>query len=281
MARRGEERVMNQVRSADGTAIAYDRSGSGPALILVDGALCSRAFGPTPKLAPMLAPHFTVYAYDRRGRGQSGDTQPYSREREVEDIAALIKVAGGSASLLGLSSGGVLALEAAASGLRVDKVVAYEPPYVHENGHGGGTDYEAQLKRLVAADNRGGAVKYFMKDMVGAPAPMVLMMRLMPWIWSKLEAVAHTLPYDAAVMTGFRIPRAHFASIAVPALTMNGSKTDPRLQRAARAVADAIPGAHYATLAGQTHNVKPDVLAAAVVEFITAPGSTASARGWR
>ena len=272
---------MNQVRSADGTAIAYDRSGSGPALILVDGALCSRAFGPTPKLAPMLAPHFTVYAYDRRGRGQSGDTQPYSREREVEDIAALIKVAGGSASLLGLSSGGVLALEAAASGLQVDKVVAYEPPYVHENGHGGGTDYEAQLKRLVAADNRGGAVKYFMKDMVGAPAPMVLMMRLMPWIWSKLEAVAHTLPYDAAVMTGFRIPRARFASIAVPALTMNGSKTDPRLQRAARAVADAIPGAHYATLAGQTHNVKPDVLAAAVVEFITAPGSTGSIRAWR
>ena len=111
-----------------------------------------------------------------------------------------------------------------------------------------------------------------MKDMVGAPAPMVLMMRLMPWIWSKLEAVAHTLPYDAAVMTGFRIPRARFASIAVPALTMNGSKSNPRLQRAARAVADAIPGAHYGTLAGQTHNVKPGVLAAAVVEFITAPG---------
>ena len=108
---------MSQVRSKDGTPIAYERSGSGPALILVDGALCSRAFGPSPKLAPLLAQHFTVYAYDRRGRGQSGDTPPYSPAREVEDIAALIEAAGGSASLLGLSSGGALALEAAASGL--------------------------------------------------------------------------------------------------------------------------------------------------------------------
>jgi pimeloyl-ACP methyl ester carboxylesterase len=272
---------MTRARSADGTAIAYERSGSGPALILVDGALCSRAFGPTPKLAPMLAPHFTVYAYDRRGRGESGDTQPYCRQREVEDIAALIKAAGGSASLLGLSSGGALALEAAASGLRVDNVVAYEPPYVHDNGQGGGVDHEAQLERLLAEGQRGGAVKYFMKDMVGAPAAMVWLMRLMPWIWRKLEAVAHTLPYDAAVMTGFRVPRARLASIRIPALTLNGSKTDPRLQRAARAVADAIPGGHYRTLAGQTHNVNPGVLAPAVVEFITAPASIASILGRR
>ena len=109
---------MSQVRSKDGTPIAYERSGSGPALILVDGALCSRAFGPSPKLAPLLAQHFTVFAYDRRGRGQSGDTQPYSPAREVEDIAALIQEAGGTACLLGLSSGGALALQAAAAALR-------------------------------------------------------------------------------------------------------------------------------------------------------------------
>ena len=108
---------MSQIKSKDGTTIAYERSGSGPALILVDGALCSRAFGPSPKLAPLLARHFTVYAYDRRGRGKSGDTLPYSPQREVEDIAALVHEAGGSASLVGLSSGGALALEAAASGL--------------------------------------------------------------------------------------------------------------------------------------------------------------------
>ena len=262
---------MSQVRSKDGTPIAYERSGSGPALILIDGALCSRAFGPSPKLAPLLAQHFTVFAYDRRGRGQSGDTQPYSPAREVEDIAALIQEAGGSASLLGLSSGGALALQAAAADLAINKVVAYEPPYVDDAGQRGGDAYEGQLKRLVASGNRGGAVKYFMKDMVGVPAPFVVLMRLMPWIWRKLEAVAHTLPYDAALMTDFRIPRPRFASIKVPALVMNGSKTDPRLKEAARAIAEAIPGAQHSELAGQTHNVKPDVLTPAVVEFLTAP----------
>jgi len=269
---------MSQVTSKDGTTIAYDRSGTGPALILVDGALCSRAFGPSPKLAPLLARHFTVYAYDRRGRGESGDTPPYAAAREVEDIAALIEAAGGSAFLLGLSSGGALALEAAASGLPVDKVVAYEPPYVDDSGQRGGAAHEGQLKRLLADGDRGGAVKYFMKDMVGAPAAIVVMLRLMPWIWRKLEAVAHTLPYDAAVMTEFRIPRARLASIAVPALVMNGSKTDQRLREAALAIADAIPAARYRELAGQTHNVKPDVLAPAAVEFLTAPSAMTSSR---
>ena len=263
------------VRSSDGTTIAYERSGSGPALILVDGALCSRAFGPSPKLAPLLAPHFTVYTYDRRGRGQSGDTPPYAPAREVEDIAALIEEAGGSACLLGLSSGGALALEAAASGVPVDKVAAYEPPYVDHSGQAGGAAHEGRLERLIAEGQRGRAVTYFMRDMVGAPAPMVVMMRLMPWIWRKLEAVAHTLPYDAAVMTGFRIPRARLASIAVPVLVMNGTKTDPRLRDAARMIAEAVPTARHRELPGQTHNVKPTALGPAVVEFFT--GSTAGA----
>ena len=268
---------MSHVTSKDGTAIAYERSGKGPALILVDGALCSRAFGPSPKLAPLLARHFTVYAYDRRGRGQSTDTHPYSPTREVEDIAALIEAAaGGSAFLLGLSSGGALALEAAASGLPVEKVVAYEPPYVDDSGQRGGAAHESQLERLLAEGHRGRAVKYFMKDMVGAPAPIVIMMRLMPWIWRKLEAVAHTLPYDAAVMTAFRIPRARFASIGVPTLVMNGTKTDPRLRQAAQTIVDAIPAGRHLELNGQTHNVNPDVLAPAVVEFFIAPTATPS-----
>ena len=269
---------MSQVRSQDGTTIAYTRSGSGPALILVDGALCSRAFGPSAKLLTLLAGRFTVYAYDRRGRGQSGDTLPYAPAREVEDIAALIEEAGGSASLLGLSSGGALALEAAAAGLPINKVVAYEPPYVDDAGQRGGAAHAGQLERLLASGNRGGAVKYFMRDMVGAPAPIVIVMRLMPWIWRKLETVAHTLPYDAAVMTEFRIPRARFASIRTPALVLNGSKTDPRLKDAARAIAEAIPGAQHRELTGQTHNVKPDVLTPAVVEFLTGSPTAASAR---
>jgi pimeloyl-ACP methyl ester carboxylesterase len=268
--------VSAEVRSKDGTLIAFERSGRGPALILIDGALCSRRFGPSPKLGPLLARHFTVYTFDRRGRGQSGDTLPYSPMREVEDIAALVEVAGGSACLLGLSSGGALALHAAASGVPVTKVVAYEPPYVDDSGQRGGAAYEGELARLIACGNRSGAVKYFMKDMVGAPAPMVVMMRFMPWIWRKLEAVAHTLPYDAAVMSAFRIPRERFASIRVPALVMNGAKTDPRLREAARALAQVIPAGRHRELAGQTHNVKADVLAPAVVEFFGAPAPSPS-----
>jgi pimeloyl-ACP methyl ester carboxylesterase len=260
---------MIQVISRDGTAIAYERSGSGPALILVDGALCSRSFGPMPKLAPLLTPHFTVYTYDRRGRGQSGDMQPYSREREVGDIAALIQAAGGSASLLGLSSGAALALEAAASGLDIKKVVAYEPPYVGADDQHG-AEHERHLKTLLGEGSRGDAVKYFMRDMVGVPGFVVFMMRLMPGIWRKMKAVAHTLPYDAAVMNEFKVPTTRFASIRIPVLAMHGSKTDVRLQKATRAVADAIPGAQHATLAGQTHNVKPGVLTPAVVKFLGA-----------
>src|SRR5262245_16455697 len=252
--------VSNQAVSRDGTRIAYQRSGRGPALILVDGALCSRAFGPMPRLAPLLAPHFTVYMYDRRGRGESGDTPPYSKEREIEDIAALIREAGGPAFLVGLSSGAALALEAAASGLDVEKVVAYEPPYVDEDGGGRGLDHEPRLQSRLVAGDRGGAVRYFMRSMVGVPAPFVVLMQLMPWIWRKLKAVAHTLPYDAAVMSGFRVPKSRLESIKVPTLAICGSKTDVRLAKATRAVADAVPGAQHRALAGQTHNVDPRVL---------------------
>ena len=259
------------VVSRDGTAIAYDRSGQGPALILVDGALCSRAFGPMPKLAPLLAKHFTVYTYDRRGRGGSSDTAPYAREREVEDISALIDAAGEPAFLVGLSSGGALALEAAAGGLPVRKVLAYEPPYVAEGSNDSGADrHETELQRRLAAGDRGGAVKYFMKDMVGAPPFVVAIMPLMPWIWRKLKAVAHTLPYDAAVMSGFQVPAARLASVPVPTLALYGSKTDERLQRAARSVAAAVPGARLQALAGQTHNVSPHALTPAVVQFLEA-----------
>ena len=180
--------------------------------------------------------------------------------------------------VIGQSSGGALALDAAASGLGVDKVVAYEPPYVDDTGQRGGAAHEDQLTRLLAEGNRGGAVKYFMKDMVGAPAALVILLRLMPWIWRKLEAVAHTLPYDAAVMPQFKIPRARLASIAVPVLVMHGSKRDGRLREAARAIAEAIPGAQHRELAGQTHNVKPGVLTPPVVEFFGASIARTSSR---
>jgi pimeloyl-ACP methyl ester carboxylesterase len=265
------------VGSKDGTTIAFERRGSGPPLIVVDGALCSRAFGPSAGLAQALAGSFTVYTYDRRGRGQSGDTVPYSPAREVEDLDALIVAAGGSAALLGLSSGAALALEAAAAGSRIAAVLAYEPPYVHDAGDAAGDHYEAELKRLLAGGRRGAAVAYFMRDMVGAPGALVVMMRLMPWIWRKLEAAAPALPYDAAVMSGFRIPRARFASIRIPALVMNGSKTDARLRDAATEVARTIPSSQHRELAGQTHNVKAGVLAAAAKAFLVSPGSPLTA----
>jgi pimeloyl-ACP methyl ester carboxylesterase len=261
---------MSQVRSLDGTMIGYERAGGGPPLIVVDGALCSRAFGPSAKLAPLLARHFTVYTYDRRGRGDSGDAPAYAPAREIEDLAALLGEAGGSAALLGLSSGGALALEAAAAGLPVTGVVAYEPPYVDDAGTRGGHEHEGRLKELLARGDRGGAVTYFMKDMVGAPTPIVLMIRLMPWVWRKLKAVAHTLPYDAALMTAFRVPRARFAMIRTPALVMHGSKTDTRLKEAAETIATAIPGAEHRELQDQTHNVKPGVLVPAVTDFLGA-----------
>jgi pimeloyl-ACP methyl ester carboxylesterase len=259
---------MSHVTSKDGTPIAYDQAGQGSPLILVDGALCSRAFGPMPKLAKLLARDFTVYLYDRRGRGDSGDTVPYAKDREIEDLAALIAAAGGAAALVGLSSGAALALEAAAAELPVTRVVAYEPPYIEPDGETRGRAHQARLQELVAAGDRGGAVKYFMRDMVRVPAPFVFMMRLMRGIWRKLEAVAHTLPYDAAVMGDFTVPGNRLGAVRVPTLVVHGAKTDARLKRAASGVTGAISGAQGKTLAGQNHNVSAAALAPAVVEFL-------------
>lgn len=258
---------MNSVRSKDGTTIAYERMGSGPAVILVDGALCSREFGPMPKLAPLLAERFTVFVYDRRGRGASGDTQPYAKQREVEDIAALIREAGGSACLYGASSGGALAIEAAASGLEVRKVAAYEPPYVNASGEHRGSDHEARLKEMVAAGRRGDAVKFFMHDMVGIPTVFCLVMRLMRGMWRKLEAVAHTLPYDAAIIGDYRPPAAILGAAKVPVLIMHGGKTSPLLRDAAQDASALLPQGQLRVIPGHGHDVPAAALAPVLTEF--------------
>jgi len=261
---------MTKVISKDGTAIAFDKLGHGEPVILVDGALCSRAFGPLPKLAQLLAPHFTVFNYDRRGRNESGDQAPYAVQREVEDIEALIKEAGGSASVFGTSSGAALALAAAANKLNVKKLALYEPPFVAGRGRRSAPpDSEAQLKRLVAAGKRGDAVKFFMVDMVGLPPIFTYIMRVLP-IWPKLKAVAHTLPYDAAVLGDFSLPRERAASVTVPTLVIGGEKSPMELRSAVTDVADAIPGAKRQMLKGQTHNVSVKVLAPVLVEFFRA-----------
>jgi pimeloyl-ACP methyl ester carboxylesterase len=262
-----KEKPMNRVTSADGSQIAYDCVGSGPAIILVDGALCRRAFGPMPKLAALLSQHFTVLSYDRRGRGDSSDTQPYAVAREVEDIAALIRAAGGQASVFGASSGAALALEAAASGLAITRLVMYEPPFVSAGRSDTEPDHLAKLRQLVAAGRRGDAVAYFMQDMVRVPGAMVVMMRLMFPVWTKLKAAAHTLPYDAAVLADWCVPVQRAGRVKVPTLVLHGGKTDARLSRAAEQVARAIPGAEHRVVAGQTHNVAASALAPLLVEF--------------
>jgi pimeloyl-ACP methyl ester carboxylesterase len=262
---------MSKVFSKDGTAIAFDKLGHGEPVILVDGALCSRSFGPLPKLAQLLAAHFTVFNYDRRGRNESGDKPPYAVEREVEDIAALIQEAGGSASVFGISSGAALALAGAASRLNIKKLALYEPPFVagRRKGRSAPPDSEAQLKRLVADGRRADAVKFFMVDMVGLPPIFVYIMRILP-IWPRLKAVAHTLPYDAAVLGDFSLSKERLASVAVPTIVIAGEKSPIELRSAVDAVAEAIPGAKRRMLQRQTHNVSVKVLAPVLIDFFAA-----------
>ncbi len=190
---------MPQVTSSDGTAIAYENTGTGPPLIIVDGACCYRRFGPSKSFAQALAPRFTVYTYDRRGRGESGDTPPCHPDREIDDLAAIIKAAGGRAALLGFSSGAALALDAANRGLPTSRVVSYEPPFIIDAARPPiPDDFLSRLQAAVAADRRSEAVRMFM-SLVGAPAVMVMFMQITP-AWRKLKAVAHTLPYDIAIV---------------------------------------------------------------------------------
>lgn len=261
---------MHKVISKDGATIVYEKIGSGKPLILVDGALCCRSFGPMPKLATLLADHFTVYYYDRRGRGDSTDVQPYSPQKEVDDIAALVKEAGGSAYLAGLSSGAALALLAAETGLSLPKIALYEPPYVYEKDSAQSKiDHGANLNSLLASDKRGEAMKYFMVKMVGMPAIVGFIMQLMP-MFRKLKTVAHTLPYDAAVMGDFTVPTERIARITNKALIAGGGKSPATLHNAVQSVADILPNKELRWLEGETHNVNSQALASLLIEFFSA-----------
>lgn len=257
---------MTKVTSSDGTTIAFEQVGEGPAVVLVDGAMCYREFGPLPSLAQVLASDFTVYTYDRRGRGESGDGAPYAVAREVEDLAALIEAAGGSAYVYGVSSGAALAVEAAASGLAITKLALYEPPYTAEGGDTEGVQQSnRKLNDLLAAGRRGDAVAHFMSG-VGVPAAVIDGMRQSP-AWPVFEAVSPTIAYDFTVLGDGTVPRERAANVAVPALVAAGGASPDSLRRPAEALAGAIPGAKYQTLEGQTHDVAPDVIAAVLREF--------------
>lgn len=262
------------VVSRDGTTIAYERSGDGPPLILVASALADRS--DTRKLAALLARHFTVVNYDRRGRGRSEDSAEYAVRREVEDIEALIRCVGGSASVFGSSSGAVLALRAAAAGLGVERLALYEPPFaVTDDGFGPPPDFAAHIDRLIADGQRGAAVRAFMTKAQGMPAFVVATMRLVPPVWSKLKALAPTLPYDIAVMgdtqRGRPLAAAEWAGAGMPTLILTGGKSPAGFQDAARELGELLPDATRRTLPGLNHGavvMAPKKVAPSLVEFL-------------
>jgi len=265
---------MKKVISRDGTQVAYDKEGTGPAVILVDGALCYRSFGPMSHLAELLSPQFTVFTYDRRGRGESGDTKPYSIEREIEDLDALIEEAGGSAFLFGTSSGGALALEATLKlDGKVKKLAMYEPPYNSDQAaRQAWKEYRKQLAELLGADRRGDAAALFM-SLVDTPADQIEGMRHAP-MWPMFEAVAPTLAYDAEALGDDRsVPVKRAASLSTPVLVMNGTAL-PFMLETANALSQAIPHAQHRTLAGQTHDVNLEVLTPELAKFFNGHGDS-------
>jgi pimeloyl-ACP methyl ester carboxylesterase len=254
----------DRVTSKDGTRIAFDRSGDGPAVILVGGALSDRlAWAP---LAKLLAPRFIVFSYDRRSRGDSEDTPPYSVEREIEDIEALIDESGGAAFVHGQSSGAVLALEATAKlAGKVQKLSLYEPPFIIDDSRPlPPQNFVGHINELIAANRRGDAIEFWMTEVVRAPAEAVAQMRSAP-TWPALEALAHTLPYDIAVlgdnMAGNPLPTEQWTAATAPTLVMDGGASPAWIRNSARTLAGVLPNAQHRTLEGQTHAVASEVLA--------------------
>lgn len=259
------------VTSQDGTTITCDRYGGGPALVLVGGATSVRAYAAG--LATTLASTFTVYAYDRRGRGDSGDTLPYAVEREIEDLAAVIDAAGGSACVLGHSSGAVLALRAAAAGIPITKLAVYEPPFIVDDSRPPAPHNSvAHLEELVAQGRRGDAYAFFMTEVVGVPTEVVDGMRPTP-IWQAMEAVAHTLGYDGRIMgdtmSGKPLPAEPWNAITVPTLVLDGGASPEFMHKGADSLASHMPNAERKTLPGQDHGPADDVLAPVITAFFT------------
>lgn len=258
---------METVHSKDGTTIAFDRVGSGDPVILVGGALTQRTSPQVEGLVPPLAERFTVLNYDRRGRGDSGDTLPYAVAREAEDLAALIAAAGGSAFVFGSSSGAALALEAAAGGLAITKLALWEPPLdVQDSNRSEPSGLAERIAALVASGRRSEAVEAFFVEGIGLPSEEVAPMRGMPW-WLALEAMAQTIAYDLAIVGDGALLRERAPSVTIPTLVMEGGASDAGMRDAARALAAAMPNAQLLTLEGQDHAADPAVVAAAMAAF--------------
>jgi len=249
--------------SKDTTTIAVDRSGDGPAVVIVGGVLGDRS--QQAPVADLLSDRFTVSNYDRRGHGESAITGPYSVKREAEDLAAVIEDAGGSAAVYATSGCSVIALQAAADGAPITRLALWEPPFIVDDSRPPvAADYLQQLEALLAQDRRGDMVALFMTEAVGMPVALVEQMRQAPF-WGAQEEYAHTLVYNAAMMSDFGIP-ATAADANVPTLVLDGGTT-PWLTSAADALAGVLPDGRRRTLAGQQHNVESTPIAPALAEF--------------
>ena len=253
---------LESVTSGDGTSIAFQRSGTGPALITVDAAGSHRDFRPFPPPVEQLAEHFTVYVYDRRGRGASSDTPPYAIQREVDDLAALVDEAGGSAFVYAFSSGGLLALHGAASGLAIPKLALFEPPIDPTETPAGETDFTTELAELVASGRRRDAVEYFHR---GIGVPDEVMAQMTPPVWSALEAVAHTLVYDCRLSDAMSLPL--IRSLTTSTLVLDSQGSSPPITESAAEVAAALPNSTHRRLPGEWHGVSGDTLAKALIEW--------------
>jgi pimeloyl-ACP methyl ester carboxylesterase len=261
------------VTSADGTAITVDRSGQGAPVVCVDGAMSTRSLGPGKMLASHLADAFTVYTYDRRGRGDSGDASGYEVQREIEDLAAVIAAAGKDAMVFGHSSGCVLALEAAHAGAPITHLALYEPPFVIDRTRPAvGEAWAQELDGLLAAGRRGQAVRRFMVEVARAPRLVPLLMSLTP-MFKQIKAVAHTLAYDTALLspyqTGEPLPVNRFGDVRVPTRLLLGGKSPEWIANAAHALERVLPAGELTVLDGQTHMLKPKVTAPVVRQFFT------------
>jgi pimeloyl-ACP methyl ester carboxylesterase len=259
---------VNQVTSKDGTAIALDRSGTGPPVILVCGGSVDRMSNAP--LAALLSQRLTTLNYDRRGRGDSGDTQPYAVEREIEDIQAVLSEAGGTAFIYGTSSGAALALEATARTPGITKLAMWEPPYFTEEflSSRPPLDTAQTYRKFLAEDRRGDAVEYFMSKVVGMPPEFVAGARSAPF-WAATEKIAHTLAYDAEIMDDYSVPTDLASSVKTPTIVIDGGASFPFVHATADALAGALPNAERRTLEGQEHNIDPAVMAPVLEGFFS------------
>jgi len=260
------------VTSPDGTQIAYTKKGVGSPLILIDGAFCHRTFGANVKLPQYLTDLFEVFTYDRRGRGESGNTKPFKVEREFEDLQAIINRIGEPPFVYGISSGAALALEAAKHGMKFKKLVVFEAPYITDNSRSPFPEnYLTNIQNLIEEKRYAETVKYFMKTGIGLPSFVVWLMQMMP-AWRKMKQIAPTLEYDTLMLrdygSGKSLNKNDWEAIQIPVLVISGTKSEQWSKNAMKQLAEVLPNGKHLDLVGQNHLVNPKVLAPHLIKFL-------------